>query len=98
MHEAGCPTYFVSDFTWLNYWQPGLLSAILIAMGLGFGIIGIKSFSIVIPLSVSFFLGLIVLYTLITKTGVSQNGVAFCFLMLGLCVAVIFLVIILKRE
>lgn len=49
-HAVGCPTYFVSDFTWLNYWKPELLGSVLLVFGLGFGCFGKKLFGLITAL------------------------------------------------
>ena len=67
-HEKGCPDYYISDFTWNNYWKPYLLGSILIVMGLTFGCLGKSCFHTVIPFSLALYAGLAVLYAVTVYT------------------------------
>ena len=61
-HDAGCPDYYVSDYTWTNYWKPELLGSLLTVMGLGYGWLGMKQFSLMAGFSVSVFFALSTLW------------------------------------
>ena len=64
VHSAGCPDYFVSNFTWFNYWKPEVMGSVLVALGLATGLLGKRSFAFIAPLDIAIFVKVTLLYAL----------------------------------
>lgn len=98
MHKAGCPDYFVSDFTWMNYWKPELIGSMLLLLGIGFGCIGKKLFAVFSGISVSFFLSLIAMYLIAAYSSWMRSLLGFILTLLSLCTFCILSTLCLKRR
>ena len=98
MHKAGCPEYFVSDFTWMNYWKPELIGSMLLLLGIGFGCIGKKIFAVFSGLSVSFFLSLIAMYLIAAYSSWMRSLLGFTLTLLFLCTFCVLSTLCLKRR
>ena len=97
-HSAGCPDYYVSDFTWLNYWKPQILGSMITLMGLGFGCIGKKMFAIFSGLTVSFFINLCIIYSITAYTDWLRSLPIFVVTIVGLSAFAVLLTLCLKRR
>ena len=97
-HDAGCPDYFVSDYTFTNYWKPGILGGILVVMGLLSGCLGMKLFSLMAAFSIAVFIVITSLWMISSSTRWMRNTVAFMFILLTVASMAIVVTFCLKRS
>ena len=95
-HISGCPDYYISDFTWNNYWKPYLLGLVLTAMGLFLGCMGKNMFHTVVPLSQALFAGLALLYTISVWTTWCKSTLGFILTLTVLALSVLAMTFTLK--
>jgi len=97
-HISGCPDYYISDFTWNNYWKPYLLGLVLTAMGLFLGCVGKSMFHTVVPLSQALFAGLALLYTITVWTAWCKSTLGFILTLSALALFVLAMTFTLKKQ
>lgn len=97
-HNAGCPDYFVSDYTFTNYWKPELMGGILAVMGIGSGCLGMKLFSLMASFSIAVFFALSSLWMISSFTMWMRNTVAFIIILSALVIVTIMLTLCLKKS
>ena len=97
-HEAGCPNYFINDFTWANYWKPSLMGSVFALMGLVLGCLGLKLFSLISAFSVAICVALTSLWVIAANTTWMRDTLAFIFILLTLAVVAVVLTLLLKER
>ena len=96
-HVSGCPEYFVSDFTWLNYWKPEMLGAVLLVFGIAIGCFGKKLFGLLSAMSITIFLVISIIYAFTAYFTFMKNTTAFIITLSTLAIMAILVVLCLKR-
>lgn len=98
LHEAGCPTYFISDYAWYLYWKPSLLGAAYICFGLILGFLGKKAFTLVVSTNVTVFGIIHLLWVPVAVMEVGQSKVAFMITLGVLAVLTLIAVFAMNRK